>query len=104
MTTDQWIARGLSIVGLGVAAVASAFQFSHPIVATLLLTFGALLFILALWIAARNRVRWLDPVFIVVCLLALGFSTYRLTQLRAQAHSTATSASESGDSESQHRP
>jgi hypothetical protein len=91
LSSDQWIARGISAAALIVAGLASSFRFEHPIVATLLLTFGSLLFIFALWIAARNRVRWLDSAVILLCLASLALCSYRVTQQLKGGNSTANS-------------
>jgi hypothetical protein len=57
LVTDQWIARGITVVGFIVSAIASAIAPGHPIAVILLLSLSALLFIVALWVAARDRIR-----------------------------------------------
>jgi hypothetical protein len=99
LSSDQWIARGLSVVGLLVAAVASGLRFGHPIVATFLLTGGSLLFILALWIAARNRVRWLDSAVAVLILVMLALGSYRVTQQLRNLHPPAANTAGSDNPE-----
>jgi hypothetical protein len=100
LSSDQWIARGTSAAGLVVAAVASAFRFDRPIVATLLLTVGSLLFIFALWIAARNRVRWLESAVVILCLILIALCTYRVTQQRKIVPPTAANSGESANPDS----
>jgi predicted membrane metal-binding protein len=97
MTSDQWIARGLSAAGMTFAAVAGELRFDQPIAATFLLTIGSLLFILALWVAARNRVRWLNPAVAVLCIASLAFCSYRVTQQLKNVHQTSASSAESAD-------
>jgi Ca2+/Na+ antiporter len=100
--SDQWIARGASAAGLMAVALASAFRLDRPIVATLLLTFGSILFIAALWFAARNRVRWLDAVVLVLCLASLALCSYRVTQQLKRLRSTAADQAESSNPDADH--
>ena len=104
LSSDQWVARGLSAAGLAVAAVASALRFRHPIAATFLLTSGSLLFILALWVAARNRVRWLDLAVAVLCIASLALCSYRVTQQLKNVHRTPATAAELAEPETQTDP
>jgi hypothetical protein len=101
LSSDQWIARGLSVAGMVVAAMASSLRFGHPILATFLLTIGSLLFILALWVAARNRVRWLDPAVAVLCIASLALCSYRVTQQLKNVHQSSVSSAESAAPEAQ---
>lgn len=104
LSSDQWIARGLSVAGLIVAAVASGLRFGHPILTTFVLMIGSLLFILALWIAARNRVRWLDSAVVVLCLISLALCSYRVTQQLKNVHPTAANRVESPDLDAEPDP
>ena len=97
LSSDQWIARELSAAGLLVAAVARGLRFGHPISATFLLMIGSLVFILALWIAARNRVRWLDSAAIILCLASLALCSYRVTQQLRNAHPPTANSAESAN-------
>ncbi len=102
--SDQWVARGLSMGGFLVAASAANFRFDHPIVSAILLTLAAYLFIFGLWIAARNRFRWLDSAVVALCILALALCSYRVIQLKSNLHSSAASTADSGDPDAQPGP
>jgi heme exporter protein D len=104
LSSDQWIARGLSVAGMAVAAVASALRFRQPIVATFLLTIGSLLFILAIWVAARNRVRWLDLAVAVLCIASLALCSYRVSQQLRDVHRRSASSAQSANPDAQTDP
>jgi hypothetical protein len=96
---DQWIARGAAVAAAVLVAVASGCRSHFPVVATLLLTGGALLFIFSFWIAARNRIRWLDSAAIALFVFVIVLCSYQVIRVgshpQTQPQPVPTNASDS---------
>ena len=82
LLADNWLARGVSVAAFLAVGLASAIRVQHPILSTLVLTAAVYLFIFAFWIAARDSLRWLDPVVAFICLLVLILCSYQIVQQR----------------------